>query len=943
MTLFPALSLLAQGPTLKGRVIDTRSNEPLTNVQLGIEGTNLYAETNAQGLFSFSSPTLPLGEQVLTVELPPYLSQRIPVVLEQTGTVDLDPILLELDLTQLESHIGVINLTDVELNDDEGISDQISGLLHAGKDVFLNAAAYDFSATFFRPRGLDNANGKVLINGLEMNKMATGRPQWGNWGGLNDVQRNRIFSRALSANDHSFGDLGGVTNLVMRASKYRSGGQISVAAANRSYQGRLMATYHSGLSKAGWAYSVSAARRVGEEGYVEGTLYDANSFFISVEKMVSKKSSLNLTAFYTPNFRGRSTAITQEVHDIKGKRYNPNWGYQNGKIRNSRIREIKEPIIQLSHFWDPSDKVTIDTHIGYQFGTIKNSRIDNNGTQLITTQDGQSFFAGGARNVLGNYYQRLPSYFLRNPDPSAYDYQLAFQAAQELRANGQVHWEALYAANTDADGNPKLATYVLQNDVTEDVQISAKGEGNIKFNDKLRLNSGIEYRTLSSENYAEVGDLLGSSGYLDIDSFTEASSGDSGGELQTNRAQSDLRNPNRIAIVNERYKYNYVIDANTVSGFAQIQSSLSRLDFYLALTIGSTSYQRTGLYENGNFPGNLSFGAGEKLSFTTYGFKAGGTYKITGRHLIDATAGYFTKAPTIGRSFSNARQNNESILGIKTITVQNLDLSYIYRTPNVKARLSGYYIAIEDQTDLGFYFTEDISGLGLRQDAFVQEVMTGINTRSVGLELGVEIRITNTFKLKAAGAFGQHTYTNDPNLYLRSDDFETALTFGDGTTKLKNYHVAAGPERAYQFGLEYRDPNYWWVGVTGNYFSNAYIDVNNLSRTANFTSDFDGQPFNDYNEEEARELLRQEEIEPYLLVNMVGGKSWRISKYFVGFFAAVANVLDQEYVTGGFEQGRNANFRRLREDANRPNGPLFGTRYFFGNGTTYYLNLYFRF
>jgi len=103
--------------------------------------------------------------------------------------------------------------------------------------VFLNAAAFDFSSTFFRPRGLDNANGKLLINGIEMNKQFNGRPQWANWGGVNDVQRNQEFSRGLSPSDYTFGDLAGSTNLTMRASKYRKGGRVSVASANRSYRG----------------------------------------------------------------------------------------------------------------------------------------------------------------------------------------------------------------------------------------------------------------------------------------------------------------------------------------------------------------------------------------------------------------------------------------------------------------------------------------------------------------------------------------------------------------------------------------------------------------------------------------------------------------------------------------------------------------------------------
>ena len=240
-------------------------------------------------------------------------------------------------------------------------------------------------------------------------------------------------------------------------------------------------------------------------------------------------------------------------------------------------------------------------------------------------------------------------------------------------------------------------------------------------------------------------------------------------------------------------------------------------------------------------------------------------------------------------------------------------------------------------------FTENISGLGLEQDAFVQEVMTGIDTRSMGIEGGIEAQVTSTLKVKAAGSIGRNTYMNNPNLYLRSDDFEGPLTFGDGTVKLRNYHLASGPEQVYQFGIEYRDPDYWWVSLTGNYFSDAYIDVNNLARTANFTSDFDGQPFNDYDENEARLILEQEKIKPYLLFNAVGGKSWRIRRFLVGFFASVANLLNQEYTTGGFEQGRLSNFRDRREDTNRSNGPIFGTRYFFGRGTTYFVNLYLRF
>ena len=101
-------------------------------------------------------------------------------------------------------------------------------------------------------------------------------------------------------------------------------------------------------------------------------------------------------------------------------------------------------------------------------------------------------------------------------------------------------------------------------------------------------------------------------------------------------------------------------------------------------------------------------------------------------------------------------------------------------------------------------------------------------------------------------------------------------------------------------------------------------------------------PLNDYDPDVARELLKQEEFDDYMVVNLVGGKSWKIGDYFVGFFASVNNLLDKEYKTGGFEQARNANYTELLEDVSSPKR-RFGPKYWYGRGTTYFLNVYFRF
>ena len=150
--------------------------------------------------------------------------------------------------------------------------------------------------------------------------------------------------------------------------------------------------------------------------------------------------------------------------------------------------------------------------------------------------------------------------------------------------------------------------------------------------------------------------------------------------------------------------------------------------------------------------------------------------RVTGKHLIDVNASYFTKAPTIRNSFSNARQTNAKVIGLESEKIQSVDASYIFRSPTVKARLTGFYAGFKDAADIGFYFTEDLAGLGIDEgDAFVQEIMTNIERRHVGVEFGIEAQVTPTIKLKGAASVGQYTYENNPNLYLTSVDFDGPL------------------------------------------------------------------------------------------------------------------------------------------------------------------------
>ena len=907
-------SAFAQQTLIKGSVKDAVSNEPISDVTITIEETSQTTTTNGFGEFTFSS-NVPLGEQVLKISKDGYATKRYPIVVNEGETVDITDMTLDIDALKDSKEIFTISLSDDELDDDTSASDNISGLLQSSLDIFQRTAAFEFSSSFFRVRGLDSDNGSVLINGVEMNKLYNGRPQWSNWGGLNDVMRNQELTSGLTPSAYNFGGILGTSNISTRASKYRQGGRVTYSSSNRSYTNRLMASYNSGIVEGGWAYSFAMGRRWGNEGFQDGSLYDSNSFFASIEKKINDKHSINFTSIYAPNRRGKSSPNTQEVYDLKGIKYNEYWGWLDGKKRNSRIKEVEEPILMLNHYWTISDKTSLNTNVAYQFGKLGNSRIDNSG--------------GG--NPSPAYYQGLPSYNLADPDGP--DYANAYINEQEFINDGQLDWNRILDANVTNNISGSTSAYVLYEDRSDDKQLTVNTIFNSELNDNILFNAAVNYKRLKSENFGEVIDALGSNvGVLNVDGF--------------DGFQFDARNPDRVIGEGEKFRYNYNLYANVISGYAQAQFKYNKVDFYMSASVTNTTYQREGLWEHSRFAGDLSYGKGEELSFTGIGGKAGFTYKITGKHLLDVNAGYITRAPSLRNTFSNSRENASVVRGITEEKVSSVDASYIFRSSIVKAKLTGFYSKIEDANEVGFYYADGLSGFDIEDNdtsAFVQEVLQGIDKKHIGMELGIEAQVTPTIKLKGAASVGQYTYDNNPNLYLTSASFTSedgSISYGEAN--LKDYKIAGGPQRAASIGFEYRDPDYWWFGATANFFSNAYIDINTLTRTENFYLDADGLPFNDYDEDVATGLLKQEKINDYMVVNLVGGKSWKIDQYYIGFFASVGNLLDKQYKTGGFEQGRNANYRQLKEDKDLEI-PVFGNKYWFGRGTTYFLNINYSF
>lgn len=917
--LFQAIFVMAQNQsTVKGKVVDSKSQNPLGSVKVMIQSNEQFVTTNKLGEFLIKG--IASGNQILVVSANGYNTQNFAIEVVADQTLDVGMMFLEEDITS-EQQLSLVTITENDLGDDNSGSESTAGLLQSSRDAYQQAAAFNWGQARFRMRGLDNEYGVTMINGIAMNKIYDGRPQWSNWGGLNDATRNQEFTLGSAPSDYTFGGILGTQEINTRASLYRKGTRISQSGTNTNYSWRSMITHNSGLMDNGWAYSISGSRRWAKEGYFEGTDYSANSFFASVEKRFNKNHSLNFTSIYAQNSRGKNSPNTNEVNDLKGIKYNSYWGYQDGKKRNSRDKDVEEPILMLSHYWKMSDKTTLNTNVSYQTGSIGNSRFDYQ----------------GANNPDPTYYKNLPSYFYNDPTNYIADgtNPLAILARENFVANGQIDWNELYAAN-QTSANAGKSVYALYEDRTDDKQVSANSILFSDLSDNIKLNAGASFKKLKSHNFQNMLDLLGGQFFLDVDPFY---SGD--------QTQSDLNNPNRQIKAGDTYGYNYNLNAIVMDAFTQFKFSYKKTDFYLAQSFSRSQYEREGLYRNGIYANN-SFGKSGKQIFENFGFKGGLTYKITGQHLLDFNGVYMTKAPSMRNTFANARINNNIVPELDSERITSLDASYVVRTPKFKARLTGFASKVQNATEISFFYAENVGedADGNDEDSFISELLTGIEKRNFGAELGLEYQITSTIKATVAASYGQYLYGNNPNLKVNDDakatPTNTQPVVDFGKANLKNYRIAGMPQTAASFGLEYRDPHFWWIGANINYLADSYVDISNITRTENFTVDNDGYGYTGATPENVEKLLKQEKFADFNLLNVTGGKSWRIDNTTIGFFASVNNVLDTTYKTGGFEQSRKATFTDLQTD-NANNTPSFGSKYFYGYGRTYFVNLYVNF
>jgi len=855
LLLLPTL-IMAQEGTLDGSVKDKITLEGVSGAIVKIN--NQQTKTDAVGNFSIS---IPYGTYAFTVEADLFQTYNEVISITDSGKV----LNIKLDRrTQNEnSGISEIQLDDGDLSQSNN-SQSINSLLHSGNDVFGNFASFSWGAMRFRSRGYESGAGKTYLNGFPMNDVETGFQSYSDYGGLNRVMRYNESYEGLVPAPFSFGGIGGTSNIQATASQVRKQNQISYAAANRSYNNRLMYTYATGMQNNGWAFAFSGSHRWALDGYVPGTWYDAWAYFASAERKINERHMIGLTVFGSPFRRAMQAASTQEAYNLAGDiYYNPNWGLQNGEVRNARVRKVHQPYAIINHTFKIDDKTKLYTSAGFSKGRFGTTRLN----------------WYGAPDPRPDYYRYLPSY----QTDSYINSLVANYWTNNIEAR-QINWDELYQINYSANLVGAQANYIVEEARKDETRGAINSYIFHKLSDIIHLSGGLEVNSQSTRYFKKLVDLLGGNYWKDIDQFAER---DFPGD--TSMLQNDINNPNRIVLEGDEFGYSYVLHTNTSKIWGMSRFYYPKTDFYVAGFVGGTQIYRDGLYRNGRYPNN-SLGKSDIKTFIDGGIKAGVTYKYSGKHYFTINTALLSNAPTTVNSFLSPNISNIFTPNLQSSIVFSGDISYIKKGEFVTGRITAFQTNTFNETDLLSFYHDEYR-------TYVYMNLTGVNRVYQGVEAGIDIKASKTISVQAAGNIGNYRYISRPTAHISFDNLSRP-----DTTELiycKYFYVPGTPQIASTIGLRYNHPKFWFVNLNFNYFDKIYLDFNPERRTQMAIANLGpGDPKIDL-------ITSQEKLPSGYTLDASIGKSWRIKGKTLALNVMVSNILDnRKLVTGGFEQSR---------------------------------------
>ena len=770
--------------------------------------------------------------------------------------------------------------TEAQLGDDDNTLNTIS-IVGSANNVYANEVGYRFSAARFKYRALNGKYNEMFINGNPVNDVERGEFNFSYVGGLNNQTRNADNVLPFEDNNFTMTALGGSNNYNFRPSSMPTGHRASLSGANRNYTVRAMYSYNSGVSKNGWIFSGALTYRWAnmETANVEGTFYNALSYYLGVEKIINPHHSISLVTWGNPTERAAQSASTDEMYWIANNRqYNPNWGYQDGKKRSSRIVKSFSPSALLTWDWKIDDKTKLTTSFLFKYQKYSSSRLGYN----------------NSTNPAPDYYRNMPSYYYNVWDPTdpvntssaRASWQSTYDFLTASKENRQINWNKLYEANRTANATGVMAMYYLQAYHDDQLAFNLASNLNRKLNESSDLNLGITLSANKGMHYQTLEDKLGANSFRNVNTYVTGKYGE-----ESPQAKYDISDGGKEIGVGDRFGYDYNVLVNKGSLWTTYATSfMNGSRFFVSGRANIITMQRDGKMRNGLAPNN-SYGKSGRATFVDGGGKVGFDINVGGGSRILFGMMAESKAPTARVAFLAPQVNNDFVKDLKNEMNYGFELGYTLTNSFMQASLNGYFNHFDDVTEYSMAYS-DI------ERSFTYISLSGIQKQAYGVELGLNFKVTEWLNVKALGTVSEAKYTNNANVvYMRSD----GQTASDGSLYYKDICLNDGmreggtPLTAASLDLSYHNKG-WFIDLIGNYYDKIYLFYSPIVR------------FKEANSKSGTLIIPDSQAKGkggFMLDASIGKSMFLKKGRSISINLMLTNILNNRNIcTGGMEQNR---------------------------------------
>ena len=775
--------------------------------------------------------------------------------------------------------------TEAQLGEDENVTQSVS-LISSNTNAYASQVGYRWSPVRFKYRAYNAKYNSIHINGNPVNDIERGEFRYSFVGGLNNQTRNVESALPFENNNFSMTGLGGSNNYNFRPSAMPVGQRVSLAAANRNYTARAMYSYNSGLNNNGWAWSASLTYRWANRGYVEGTFYNSLSYYFGVEKVFNNQHSLSLVTWGNPTERAAQSASTDEMYWLANNyNYNPNWGYQNGKRRNSRIVNDFAPAALLTWDFKLDDQTKLTTSLLGKYSMYSSTRLNYN----------------NATNPAPDYYSLMPSYFYDvwggSGSSSASDleaWQTAVNYFKASKAHRQINWDKLYYANKMASAQGADAMYYQQAYHDDQLALTLSSILHKDLTNHSFFDAGVNLSTNKGMHYQTMEDLLGATQFHNTNYYVVGTY-----DINDPRALYDVRDGNKLVREGDRFGYDYNIFVNRAQAWAGYQTEIKWARLFASGRIGGTTLQREGNMQNG-LAINNSLGKSGTAYFLDGGAKAGANLRLCQGNTLSLGVGYECKAPDARVAFASPQINNDFVKDLTNEKIFSAELGYQFQNNWLRANVQGYFSRLADVTEYSMYYYDS-------SNSFSYVSLSGINKQYYGVELGLDFKLTSSFNINALATISEAKYANNAKAtYMLSNDGK----YYNDIVVNKNMREGGTPLSAYSVDLSYHSRG-WFIDLIGNYYDRIYLyytPVTRYYKNLPTLKDESGNIIMDANNETMHDVSKapdQAKGHGGFMLDASIGKSIYVGKNSLSINLTLTNVLNnRKIVTGGMEQNR---------------------------------------